>query len=261
MIDYVILQHQKWLTILAVFAVVTLVEIMVNPRKEQVGIGDRLRNIGAGSALLIVGGYLGYRLTVSLDQLHIFTESKLSTIAYVSLFVLLQDFIYYFYHRLQHSWWFLWGFHKLHHTDTDVNITTSHRTHILEKPVQTLLIAAPVLLFLGYHPAGLLYVTLLNLFFLYLGHARVNLNLGWLSRLFVGPCFHRVHHSASPEHLNKNFAQFFSFLDLVFGTYARPQPIGEIETGVPGCTARRDQWAPMVWPLPELRKFDRKVNT
>jgi sterol desaturase/sphingolipid hydroxylase (fatty acid hydroxylase superfamily) len=108
-------------------------------------------------------------------------------------------------------------------------------------------------LFLGYHQQGFFLVTFINLFFLYIGHVRLNLNLGPLGHIFVGPRFHHVHHSTRPEHVNRNFAQFFPFLDRIFGTYATPESINDVRTGVPECTTRRDQWLPMIWPFGILR--------
>lgn len=255
MIDYIISEHQKWLAILAVLALVTVVEYLSSRKSGMAGWSERLRNIGAGSALLIVGGYLAFLLTVRLDKLNIFRETELNTLAYVVLFFMFYDFIYYFYHRLQHSWPLLWQIHKLHHTDSDVNITTSYRTHLLEWPIQAILISVPIVLFIGFHPTGFLYITYISMFFLYFGHTKLNIDLGPLSTIFVGPCFHRVHHSVRPEHMNKNFAQYFSLLDLFFGTFEKPQPIGNVETGIAECKSRRDQWLPMIWPLSELSFF------
>lgn len=261
MIDYIIVQHEKWLLILGVFAVVTVIEMVFHPRADEAEVLDRLLNVGAGSVLLIVGGYMGYLVAVSLDRLNIFRESTINEFAYAALFLLLFDFIYYFYHRLQHSWPWLWEIHKLHHTDSDVNITTSYRTHILERPIQALFISVPVVLFLGFHLTGFLYVTYIGMFFLYFGHTRLDINLGPLTPVIVGPCFHRVHHSIRPEHVNRNFAQYFSFLDLLFGTFAKPPSINEIDTGVVECANYRDQWLPMIWPISLLTSSGRRGDS
>lgn len=249
MLAYIHQQYMTWLAILAVFAGVAIAETVATRGAPKIPLRDRLFNVGAGAFLLVGGGYAAYLIITGCAQLRIFRSSELDTIPYVVVFVVLQDFIYYFYHRLQHSWSILWGIHKLHHTDTDVNVTTSHRSHVLEQPIQMTLIVVPSLLFLGYHPTATLYGLYLGLFFLYLSHTRLNVSLGPLGRVFVGPCFHRVHHSVDAAHSNKNFAQFFSFLDALFGTYAAPQSIGDIRTGVQDCRTQRDLWAPMLWPL------------
>lgn len=250
MLDYLIERKTSLLVVLAIFIAVSLVEILVSRNGRQVPISDRLRNIGAGAALLIVGGYIASLATEQLMRLHVFRISRLDPFVYVGMLLLLQDSVYYFYHRLQHSWAFLWGIHKLHHTDTDINVTTSHRTHLLESPIQLIVVYVPCIMLMGIHPSGVLYATYIGLLFLYFSHSRLDIDLGPASHVFVGPRFHRIHHSRHPAHLNKNFAQFFSFLDRVFGTSASPMPLLKVETGVLDCQSLREQWAPLLWPVP-----------
>ena len=53
-------------------------------------------------------------------------------------------------------------------------------------------------------------------------HANVRLELGPLTPIISGPQLHRIHHSALAEHRDKNFATFFPFIDILFGTYYGP---------------------------------------
>ena len=250
MLDYLIERKTFLLVVLAIFITVSLVEILVSRNGRQATVSDRLRNIGAGAVFLIVGGYIASLAIEQLTRLHVFRISRLDPFVYVGMLLLLQDSIYYFYHRLQHSWAFLWGLHKLHHTDTDVNVTTSHRTHLLDSPIAFFVVYTPSIMLLGIHPSGLLYTSYIGLFFLYFSHSRLNIDLGPASHVFVGPRFHRIHHSRHSAHLNKNFAQFFSFLDRVFGTFANPMPLLQVETGVKDAQSLREQWAPLLWPVP-----------
>ena len=50
---------------------------------------------------------------------------------FVAAFLLL-DFLNYAVHRCQHAVPFLWRFHALHHSDPDVDVTTSVRHHPIE---------------------------------------------------------------------------------------------------------------------------------
>jgi sterol desaturase/sphingolipid hydroxylase (fatty acid hydroxylase superfamily) len=250
MLDYLIEQKTFLLVVLAIFITVSLVEIVVSRNGRQVTVSDRLRNIGAGAVFLIVGGYIASLAIEQLMRLHVFRISRLDPFVYVGMLLLLYDSIYYFYHRLQHSWAFLWGVHKVHHTDTDVNVTSSHRTHLLDSPIAIFVVYTPSIMLMGIHPSGLLYTTYIGMFFLYFSHSKLNIDLGPASHVFVGPRFHRIHHSRDPAHLNKNFSQFFSFLDRVFGTFASPMSLLKVETGVQDCQSLREQWAPLLWPVP-----------
>jgi hypothetical protein len=57
------------------------------------------------------------------------------------------------------------------------------------------------------------------------------MNLGWLGWVITSPQFHRVHHSAAPEHLDKNFGGHFSVFDHLFRTAGRSTDVYP-ETGI-----------------------------
>ena len=133
------------------------------------------------------------------------------------------DFLYYWYHRAQHRFDFLWAIHELHHSDAEMNATSSYRTYWLEAPVQTMLVIAPTTIFFGFlGPSHGLRVLGFSLFFLILAHANVRLRLGPLTGWVVGPQVHRIHHSRLPPHRDRNFAQSFPVLDRLFGSYYAP---------------------------------------
>ncbi len=146
--------------------------------------------------------------------------------------IFLTDFIFYWYHRAQHAFPFLWAIHELHHSDNELNVTTSMRTYFLERPLQALLISLPVGYIVGITNTVLLLLPVLLLFWLFFTHTNIRLQLGWLSRIICGPQVHRIHHSALPEHQNKNFAQFLPILDIIFGTYYPPKKGEFPPTGV-----------------------------
>lgn len=146
----------------------------------------------------------------------------IATLIYLFAF----DFIYYWYHRCQHQFDVLWAIHEMHHSDTELNVTTSHRTHFLEITLQFLLIRLPLILLIGsllITPTVAILAAYVSMSFLYFGHANLRLQLGILSPIIVGPQVHRIHHSRFLKHQNKNFAQIFSIIDVMFGTYCAPQ--------------------------------------
>ena len=53
-------------------------------------------------------------------------------------------------------------------------------------------------------------------------HANLNWTFGPLRYVFASPVFHRWHHVAEGEGINKNFASTFPILDLIFGTFYMP---------------------------------------
>ena len=60
------------------------------------------------------------------------------------------------------------------------------------------------------------------LFIQFWEHTNVRVNIGPLKWLFITPQYHRVHHSALPEHYNSNYAALLPIFDVLCGSYNRP---------------------------------------
>ncbi|MFT4572509.1 MAG: sterol desaturase/sphingolipid hydroxylase (fatty acid hydroxylase superfamily) [Hyphomicrobiaceae bacterium] len=161
--------------------------------------------------------------------------------------VFVTDGMFYVYHRLQHAIPLFWHIHKLHHTDPDMNITTSSRTHFLEKPLQFICFGAPALWIVGMNWEGVALASVIGPFFLYFAHLDVPLSLGPLTPIIIGPDYHRIHHSKAAEHHNSNFAQAFPLFDMLGGTYRRPQGGERVETGLAQCETAAERWRPIFW--------------
>ncbi len=79
-----------------------------------------------------------------------------------------------------------------------------------------------LLLLLGFSPqvlAGLVFLMWLGSI---LEHCNLNWSFGPLRYVIVNPVYHRWHHTYPNEGGNKNFAGFFPFLDIIFGTFYMP---------------------------------------
>lgn len=195
----------------------------------------RLRNVAFIAIFLFVGS-----LFVALIYATIPVEPRLLpdrglgvSLLLVFAYIFLGDFIFYWYHRAQHAWGWFWPIHELHHSDAELNASTSMRTYWLERPLQTLAIAIPVDRLVGGDPTAILVLPFLLTGWLFFTHANIRLHLGRLTPVITGPQLHRIHHSILPEHRDKNFAQFFPILDIVFGTYYRPAGDEYPPTGTP----------------------------
>lgn len=147
-----------------------------------------------------------------------------SIFAFVSAIVCL-DLIIYWQHRLYHLIPVLWRFHRMHHTDTEFDVTTGIRFH----PVSILLSASIKLgavFLLG--PSALAvaaFEILLNATSLF-NHSNLSLPVTFDQRvrgLLVTPDMHRVHHSIRTDEQNHNFGFNFPWWDHLFGSY-RAQP-------------------------------------
>jgi sterol desaturase/sphingolipid hydroxylase (fatty acid hydroxylase superfamily) len=134
--------------------------------------------------------------------------------------MLVSDCFYYWFHRLQHAT-VLWRFHSLHHSITELNAFNNYH-HVLEDIARIPFIVIPLLLVKvdsRYIPIYFFVTAIAG----QLTHANSSVSYGPLRYVWAEPRFHRIHHSIEPHHQNKNFASFFPFLDVVFGTAYFPK--------------------------------------
>lgn len=132
----------------------------------------------------------------------------------------LVDLCVYWIHRAQHRFRWLWAFHSVHHSQTQLTFATSQRVHPLDHLLQDLLMFVPLRL-LGFHEAAWLPLYIAGELALALQHSRIPWTYGPLYRVLVSPVFHRYHHAADPAYHHTNFAGIFSAWDYVFGTAAK----------------------------------------
>lgn len=155
-----------------------------------------------------------------------------TVVAAFVLYLLCFDFAYYWLHRAQHTFGWLWRFHATHHADPNISTISSSRHHWLEDVLRFL----PVLLPLSWVFGNLNSLPLWALVTPGLYGLFIHWNTPWrmntLSRIIVTPWFHRIHHSIEPSHHNKNFAVFFPLWDMVFGTAYFAEKNEYPETGI-----------------------------
>ncbi|MBL6928214.1 MAG: sterol desaturase family protein [Rhodospirillales bacterium] len=160
------------------------------------------------------------------------------------LSVVLLDFAIYLQHILFHAVPALWRLHRMHHADTDFDVTNGARFHPIEI-VLSMAIKMAIVAALGAPAiAVLIFEVLLNATAMF-NHANLKLppNLDLFLRLFVvTPDMHRVHHSALPRETNSNFGFNLPWWDYLMGTYtAQPEAPHEAMTiGLPTFRSPRE---------------------
>ena len=173
-------------------------------------------------------------------------QLALAALAYLAVY----DLLYYWLHRAQHKIPFLWRFHRFHHADVNLSASTSFRHHWLEDTFRYFVIAAPLVVLFGSFTRFVPWLGLtMGAYGLFI-HWNTKLSLGRLNGVLVGPQYHRIHHSCEPDHIDKNFAIFFPWLDRLFGTQVLPVRGRSPETGVAG--ARMPNHLRQLLPLPPV---------
>lgn len=150
--------------------------------------------------------------------------------------IILMDLVIYFWHIMTHRIPLLWRFHRVHHTDLDVDVSTAMRFHIGELIPKFLLLTGTIY-FIGADLVGVLIFESVFLLSDFFRHSRLKLP-HWFEDiyliLFVPPSMHRVHHSVDLEERNTNFGTIFSIWDRFFGTLLTDINQNQIWTGVDG---------------------------
>lgn len=127
------------------------------------------------------------------------------------------DLLHWTHHFLRHRIKPLWYFHKVHHSQREMNLFADVRSHFVETFFALGLIFIPLNMFsVSFANTGLLYFIPVLYFRLY--HANIKTNLGPLKYILVTPQSHRIHHSIEKKHWDKNYGFIFTIWDQVFGT-------------------------------------------
>lgn len=135
---------------------------------------------------------------------------------WLATFVLM-DAIAYALHRLSHAWPWLWRLHAVHHSDIELDATTTHRHHPLESLVAAF-VSLPVLLVLAPPPAAVFAYSLLAVAVSTVSHGNLRLPAALdkaLRLVLVTPAFHRLHHSALRAQTDSNYATVFPLFDYL----------------------------------------------
>lgn len=138
----------------------------------------------------------------------------------------------YWIHRWQHTSRVLWETHKFHHSETSLNTSTQARHQLLSYVVYVAGYA-PLLIIFGAVTLPTVISVLMFRVWGFVNHANVRIGFGRFTPFLAGPQWHRIHHSVLPEHMDKNFAAIFPFIDKLFGTYYEPAPGEYPATGLP----------------------------
>jgi sterol desaturase/sphingolipid hydroxylase (fatty acid hydroxylase superfamily) len=143
------------------------------------------------------------------------------TVCELLIFLIATDFLHYWSHRAHHKFAFLWKFHAVHHSPTDLDALHNF-LHPVELWVRYFLVVIPLAMISNFDT---------NSFYLFyaflvvqnqLTHMNVPVNFGPLGKIIVDNRYHFLHHSSDPADYDRNFAPIFTICDRLFGTYKAP---------------------------------------
>ncbi|NBO18228.1 MAG: sterol desaturase family protein [Proteobacteria bacterium] len=156
------------------------------------------------------------------------------------------DIILYWTHRMFHTSRF-WPFHAVHHSSSQVSWHSTYRFH----PVNTWLsftLVDSLMLFCGFSLEAVTLMGGVNTVYSAMVHANLNWTFGPFRTIFASPVFHRWHHTAQAEGMDKNFAPTFPLLDIFFGTYYMPDYLPQ-QYGIDGAPVPEGFFKQLVYPF------------
>ncbi len=168
---------------------------------------------------------VGFALTARENNWGIFNQLRVPLPWVLLISLILLDLTIYLQHVSFHLLPVFWHFHKMHHADLDIDVTTGVRFH----PVEILISMGfkfAIIALLGIPTlAVLIFEVVLNAMSMFT-HANIYMKPlvdRYLRWMFVTPDMHRIHHSVFSEETNSNYGFHLSLWDRLFKTY-KEQP-------------------------------------
>jgi sterol desaturase/sphingolipid hydroxylase (fatty acid hydroxylase superfamily) len=152
------------------------------------------------------------------------------------LALLLLDGWMYLWHRANHRFPLLWRFHRVHHSDPALDVTSAIRFHAGEILISSALrlILIPLL---GLSLWQLLLYDALLLPVIQFHHSNVRFPERWdrwLRLLIASPAMHRVHHSRIRVETDSNYSSIFSFWDRLGQSFRWRHDVEKVRYGLEG---------------------------
>lgn len=222
--------------------------------------------LGALNTALVAIGFVGlwFAASVWADQYRFGVMHWLQDMLGLPLWahavgaVLLFDAWSYSWHRLNHEIPFFWRFHRVHHSDPKMDVTTANRFHIGEMFFSSLF-RIPLIALLGVYLWELVLYETLMFAVVQFHHTNIDISEKVdriLRAIIVSPNMHRVHHSRWQPETDSNYSSLFSFWDRAARTFRlNPNP-RDIKLGLNEFDREEDQTIGGMLKMPAKQEKD-----
>ncbi|MEE9371626.1 MAG: sterol desaturase family protein [Saprospiraceae bacterium] len=160
--------------------------------------------------------------------------------AWATLFIL-DDFAFYWFHRMNHEVRLFWAGHVPHHSSVKLNFATALRQGVGERVHKYIFwIWIPLL---GFDPLMMFTVISINLIYQFWVHTELVKKLPqWFEFVFNTPSHHRVHHASNVRYLDRNHGGVFILWDRLFNTFSEEK---DFEKPIYGLTKNINTYNPL----------------
>lgn len=161
----------------------------------------------------------------------LFSDALSFTVLGWVLLFFLDDFTFYWHHRLSHQVRLLWAAHVNHHSSTHYNLSTALRqswTELFYKYIWYLWLPL-----LGFPPLMILIQISISLIYQFWIHTKHIKRFPAFFEFFMNtPSHHRVHHAKNIIYLDRNHAGILIIWDRLFGTFMEEDPNEPVVYGI-----------------------------
>ena len=134
-----------------------------------------------------------------------------------ALLFFVDDFAYYWFHRISHETRLFWNFHVVHHSSEQYNLSVAVRQSWFSGLLHWVFYAP--LMLVGFAPWMFLVMHGFNLIYQFWIHTKFIGKLGPLEYVLNTPSDHRVHHGVNEQYLDKNYGGVLIIWDRMFGSF------------------------------------------
>jgi len=227
------------------FIATVLIEgiVIYKKKPENYILKDTLASLSMGIGNVFIE--IVRKLIVVVIITFLYEKFKLFTIPFVwwawVIILVLEDFCYYWFHRISHESRFFWASHIVHHSSQKYNLSTALRQTWTGGFFSFVFFLALPLL--GFHPLMIFTQMSISLLYQYWIHTELIHKMPhWFEAIFNTPSHHRVHHGSNSLYLDRNHAGILIIWDKLFGTF---QPELKDEKVVYGLTTNIKTYNPL----------------
>ncbi|RJP75052.1 MAG: sterol desaturase family protein [Candidatus Abyssobacteria bacterium SURF_17] len=237
------------LTVASIFLLLLILELLFPLRLRKRPFVRRFTvNICLSAIALATGALavkpvaLGLARWTTMQSFGLLHMLRLPTVWHFVIGFLLLDVSFYYWHRANHEFRFLWRFHNVHHGDPDLDVSTSFRFHFAEVLLSTVFRAVQVGL-TGVSPMILTAYEVTFQCATMFHHSNVRLPIRaerLLNKFMVTPRMHGIHHSMVKAETNSNYSVIFRWWDSMHRSLRLNVPQSHIDIGVPAYQSTGD---------------------
>ncbi len=241
-------------------------------RREREHVGSKINHLFHNFLFqllaIAIGSVLGLIVVTTFDWISTYQLGLFNLISMPFWFKVLAGFIIldfsdYWLHRLDHVSPLLWRQHRVHHSDTSMDASTSFRTF----PTDIIFFTIGELAFSVIFGIDIMSMNIfLFLLFpvLFMQHTSltypvwIDKTFGWL---FMMPNYHKVHHEQDQLFTDSNYGTIFIFWDKLFGTF-KTKPVEEINYGLKEFEGAEKQsfWYQVRSPFINIKRIEDEVQ-